>query len=187
MTDLIAKLNKALKPKAASAPAGSFRHNNEDAILAAAKKLLIKSEYGRELLNYAEGKKLEMHVLRNKQDFGFLPESSVIYISCPAGQDMPPARAVIHLAGAIRQAYQELEGKLPAPKVQMGRERFARQLVDKQADFSTYQVAVVYELVQATGLLEIIDEFAHMGYRNLYEAYAKDMAEASDKKEKSTE
>lgn len=182
MSDLIAKLNKALKPKGGSS-SGDFRHENEAAILDAAKKLLAKSHYGRELLKYAEEKPLEMHVLRNKQDFGYFPENSVVYISCPASQNIPPARAVIHLAGAIRQAYQELDGNMPAPKVQMGKDRFARQVADKKKDFTIFQAAVVYDLVKHTGLLEILDEFDAMGYRSLYEAYALDMAEAQEKKE----
>ncbi len=183
MSDLIAKLNKALKPKGSSGPQGTFRHENEAEILTAAKKLLAKSEYGQELLAYARDKNLEIHVLRNKQDFGYLPENSAIYISCPAGQAMPTARAVIHLAGAIRQAYQEVEGNLPTPKVQMGRDRFARQAADKKKDFTIFQAAVVYEIAKATGLLEIVDEFDRMGYRSLYEAYALDMAESQEKKE----
>ncbi|NBX67040.1 MAG: hypothetical protein EBQ96_08605 [Proteobacteria bacterium] len=183
MSDLIAKLNKALKPKGTSGPQGTFRHENEAEILDAAKKLLAKSHFGRELLTYADTKKLEMHVLRNKKDFGYLPENSAIYISCPAGQSMPPARAVIHLAGAIRKAYQEVDGSIPTPSVQVGRERFSRQLVEKSTDSSLYQTIVVYELVQNTGLLEILDEFDRMGYRSLYEAYALKQAEPEGKKE----
>ncbi len=183
MSDLIAKLNKALKPKGSSGPQGTFRHENEAEILTAAKKLLAKSHFGRELLKYAEEKPLEIHVLRNKQDFGYLPENSAIYISCPAGQAIPPASAVIHLAGAIRQAYQELDGNMPAPNVQMGRDRFARQVADKKKDFTIFQAAVVYEIFQSTGLLEIVDEFDRMGYRSLYEAYALDMGKSQEKKE----
>ncbi|MBU6235816.1 MAG: hypothetical protein KGQ41_08225 [Alphaproteobacteria bacterium] len=135
------------------------------------------------MLAFVRDKNIEMHVLRNKQDFGYLPDKSAVYISCPAGQDMPPARAVIHLAGAIRQAYQQVSGELPAPNISAGKERFAKQLVDKKRDYTMYQAVVVYEIVKRTGLLEIIDEFEHMGYRTLYEAYALDMAEASEKKE----
>src|SRR5690606_8885534 len=99
---------------------------------------------------------------------GFLPDKSVVYIATPAGQAMPTVRAVIHLAGALRQAMQEDITGLERPAdTRMGKERYIRTYVDKDKDALFYQTAVVYELFEATQLREIIDEFDQMGYISL--------------------
>lgn len=176
--DLIEKLNKALKTKAKPAPSGSFRHENEVAILDAATKLLAKSELGANLLDFARTEGLTLHVLRSKQDFGYTPEEKAVYISCPAGVMMPTTRAVIHLAGALREAEQDTSDHLKRPTPKLGRERYARQLLEKKKDQAIAQAIVVYEIEEATGLSEIVDEFDRMGYRSLYEAYSLDVAES---------
>lgn len=176
MNELIAKLNKALRPRAQGPVDSSLRHENEVAIIDSAKKMLAKSETGQELLDYARDANIEMHVLRSKDSFGFLPDKSAVYIATPAGQMMPTVRAVIHLAGALRQAQQEtIEGLQRPANTRMGKERYIRAYVGKDKDALFYQTAVVYELFEATGLLEIIDEFEQMGYISLYEAYKEDM------------
>lgn len=176
MTSLIEKLNKALKSAIVAAPQGSFRHENEAAILDAAKKLLIKSEAGRALLDFAQEHGVEMHVLRNKQDFGFLPNKSVVYISCPAGQSMPPARAVLHLAGALRDCMQDLTtDDLRRPAITQHIETYSKKYADKRVDQVFWQCAVTHDIFKETGLLEIVDELAAMGYGELYEAYKTDL------------
>ncbi len=174
MSDLIAKLNSALKAKPSEGTTASFRHENEAAILDAAVKLLAKSETGRDLLNFARDKNISIHVLRNKQDFGYLPEQSVVYISCPANQQMPTTRAVIRLAGGLRDAMQDIEPELQRPNVKAGKERYVRAKLDKAADIALWQTAISYEINESTGLLEILDELFTLGYRTLYEGYKAD-------------
>ena len=180
MSDLIAKLNKALKPKGNSSQQGNFRHENEAAILEAAKNLLVTSEVGQELLEFAAENGVSIHVLRNKQDFGVLPDEKAVFVSCPAGVDMPTARVVIRLAGALREAMQELKGLYTRPKTsKIGKDRFIQQQTEQQKNMLFWQTAVVHEIYEATGLSQIVDEFAAMGYSDLYEAYKKDLEEAS--------
>ena len=57
----------------------------------------------------------------------------------------------------------------------MGVERYAQISADRKRDQLFWQSAIVYELYEATGLLEIVDEFAAMGYFNLYQAYKADL------------
>ncbi len=176
MSDLLSKLNKGLKFGGGSATSGTLIHENEVAILETATQLLEQSNTGRELLDFARSRGIKMHVLRNKQDFGFLPGESTVYISCPAGQDMPPLRAVIHLAGALRQAEQETMPPLKRPKAaETPRDPYIKTYVEKDRDALFYQTAVVYELAKVNGLSEIVDEFGRMGYLKLYEAYQEDM------------
>jgi hypothetical protein len=178
MSDLIARLNKALKSTLIPAPHGSFRHENEESILTAAKKLLIKSETGEELLKFAQDHAIEMHVLRNKQDFGFLPSKSVVYISCPAGVSMPTTRAVIHLAGALRDCMQDLTtDHLRRPDIRQPAEKYSKTYADKKLNQVLWQCAVTHEIFKSTGLLEIVDELRQMGYGKLYEAYKLDLKE----------
>jgi hypothetical protein len=180
MSDLLQKLNKALKPQDNSASAsGTLRHENEAAILDAARKLLSKSEVGRTLLSYAQDSGVQMHVLRGADKFGYFPEKSTAYISCPAGQAIPNVRAVIQLAGALRQAMQEGTDELKSPQIRHGKERYLKAQIDRSADILVWQVQVVHETAQATGLLEIIDEFVEMGYGAVYEAYKADLEEAA--------
>ncbi len=176
MSDFLARLNKALKSTLTPAPHGSFRHENEDAILSAAKKLLIKSETGQELLDFARDHNIEMHVLRNKQDFGFLPSKSVVYISCPAGKDMPTTRAVLHLAGALRDCMQDLTtDDLRRPHISQPVEIYSKTFTKKRLNQILWQCAVSHEILKETGLLEIVDELSAMGYGELYEAYKLDL------------
>ena len=177
MTDLMAKLNKALKYGGTRTPPEStMRHENEAAILDAATKMLAKSKTGYALLDWARDRGVEMHVLRNKENFGFLPDKSIVYISTPAGQSMPTVRAVIHLAGALRQAQQEEIGGLERPTTtRIGKERYVQTYVEKDKDALYHQTAVVHELFEDTKLGEIIDEFQRMGYISLYEAYKEDL------------
>ncbi len=173
--DLIAKLNKALKFGSNSSPA-TLIHDNETAILAAATQVLNKSETGRALLEFASETGIRLHVLKNKKDFGFLPGKSEVYISCPAGQNMPTPRAVIFLAGALRQAQQEMTDVLKRPNaVTLPEDAYVRSMVAKDKDTLFTQTSVVYELSMVNGLLEIVDEFHRMGYRSLYEAYKEDV------------
>ncbi|MCB1539026.1 MAG: hypothetical protein H6865_07580 [Rhodospirillales bacterium] len=175
--DLLGKLNKGLKFGGAQGGGTSVYHDNEGAILDAATKLLAKCQTGQALLDFARENGIVMHVMRTKQDFGFTPEKSTVYISTPGGQDMPAMRAVIHLAGALRQAEQERIPGLerPVPTKLPPRDQFVRTHVAKDRDTLLTQTAVVYELGDIYGISEIVDEFARMGYHSLYEAYKEDM------------
>lgn len=174
MSDLLAKLNKALKPQGNKNSVGSFRHENESAILEAAIKLLSISEAGSELIAYAKQHEISMHVLRNKQDFGVLPDQKAVFVSCPAGVMMPTSRVVLRLAGALRDAMQSENGAFPRPDVRAGKERYVHAKLNKAADVALWQTAVAYEIHEKTGLLEIIDELFSMGYRSIYEGYKAD-------------
>lgn len=173
--DLVSKLNKALKIGSGQSGSNSFRHENEAEILATAKEILAQSPTGAGLLKFSVENRIEMHVLKNKQDIGFLPDKSVAYISCPAGQKMPTLKAVIHLAGALRQAEQETEPHLKRPQPsQMPKDRYVQAFIAKDKDILFTQTKVVAELAKVNGLLEIVDEFASMGYLSLYQAYQED-------------
>jgi len=179
MADLLSKLNKALKVGGRNTPTGSFRHDNEAEILAAATDLLAKSETGRELLDYARNNNIAMHVLRNKQDYGVMPDAGAVYITCPAGQDMPTVRAVLQLALALREAMHEGDEAMKRPSPRIGRERFLQSYMKKDQDIAYIAAEVSYQLVQATGLSQIIDEIGHMGYGDVYEAYKHDVENAA--------
>jgi hypothetical protein len=175
MNSLIDRLNKALRPSQGGGNPGRFTHENEVAILDAAKQLLNKSEAGRELLLFARDKNIQLHVLKNKSDFGVLPKDNTVYISCPAGQELPTVRAVIHLAGALREAMQEHTADLKRPNISIEPRVYAHLSGERRVDQLYWMTAVVYEIYEATGLLEIVDEFVSMGYLNLYEAYKTDL------------
>lgn len=172
--DLLAKLNKALK-SGSPAHTATLIHENEVAILDAAKTILSKSEVGASLLLFAQSSGLKLHVLKNKQDFGVLPNESSVYISCPAGQPMPSARAALYLAGAIREAQQDRSADLKRPDLRSGSDVYKEKMKARKMDELDHQVRIVYELAEVNGLLEIVDEFAAMGYLDLYEAYKSDL------------
>lgn len=184
MSDLLSKLNKALKSKGgtnASGPASSLIHENEKAILEAATQLLSKSERGREVLQFAQSHNVKMHVLRNQDDYGFFPDKSEVYISCPAGQDRPSTRVVIHLAGLLREAMLEATEGLKRPNPAIDQDSYVRIQMEREKDISIWQTLIVHEIYEVTGLLEIIDEFKRMGYSSLIEAHQLDLAEKSPK------
>lgn len=180
MNSILKKLNDALRPKLKAAPA-DLRHDNEVQILESLYALLNTSATGRVLLSYAQDCGLKVHVLRgNIDNFGYFPEKSTVYISCPAGVSMPTARAVAYLVSGLREAMLEGSGlKRPSPNI--GKERFLAIHAERDKDIALHQVKVVYEIHQATGLLEIFDEFKAIGYGSLLEAYKLDMAEEASK------
>jgi|GEM_PF-1103406 len=171
--DILSKLNKALKgsPDSGSGTGSRLIHENESEIIEAAKGLLAKSQVGADLLQFAQSSGIKMHVLKNKQDFGVFPTESTVYISCPAGMRMPPARAAIHLAGALREAQQDQLPEFKRPDYRLGRAAYKAQGLARKSDELDVQVRLVYDLAEVNGLLEIVDEFAAMGYLEVYEAY----------------
>lgn len=178
--DILSKLNKALKGGSPATPqptaAGlKLIHENEAAILDAARQLLSKSEVGGALLDFAQSSGIQIHVLKNKQDFGIFPNESTVYISCPAGQPMPPARAALHLVGALREAMQDREPDFARPDLSVGSDSYANQMAERKRNQLFWQCAVAYELAEVNGLLEIIDEIRGMGYLEAYEAYKVDL------------
>lgn len=175
--DLMSKLNKATSGGNKPAASGNLRHENEDAIVNAAVQLLSKSETGMGLLTFAKERRLPIHVLKTKDDYGILPEQNTVYISTPGGQPMPNTRAVIQLAGALRIAQQEETENLRQPNINIGRERWAQITTEKRLDALFVQTAVVYELGVEKNLSEIVDEFVRMGYGNLLEAHRLDLNE----------
>jgi hypothetical protein len=176
MSDLFEKLKKALKPTGAAAPTGSLIHENEVSILQGAAQVLSKSDTGKQLLDFAKENGIAVHVLRNKENFGILSSDSTVYISSPAGHDLPPLRGAIYLAGALRQAQQETEDGLKRPKpANTTKDQYVRTYVQKNKDILWHQSAVVYELAKVNGLSQIVDEFTAMGYLSLYEAYQEDV------------
>jgi hypothetical protein len=172
--DLLSKLNKGLKFGAKAAPSGLL-HENEVAILDAAKQLLNNSAHGRELLDYAAQNGVKLHVLRGTEKFGFFPEDSAVYVSCPAGQRMPELKTVLLLAGALREAMLERENGLKRPTPAIGRERFIATQTERDVQITGWQVLVGYEIFEATGLREIIDVMESMGYASLIEAHKLDL------------
>lgn len=181
MNGLLKKLNDALRPKVQNeAHKATLRHDNEAQILDFALRLLEKSETAQSLISYAQDSGLQMGVLRGDVDnFGFFPENSMAYISCPATQNMPPARAVIYLASGIREAMLEETAGLKRPTARVGKERFIAIQMERDRDIATHLTKIVYEINKNTGLLEIIDEFKRIGYGSLIEAYKLDMANKS--------
>lgn len=175
--DLMGKLNKAISGGNKPAAAGNLRHENEEAIVNAAVQLLAKSETGMTLLSFAKDRRMPIHVLKSKEDFGILPDQNAVYISAPGGQAMPNIRAVIQLAGALRIAQQEETENLRNPAINIGRERWAQITTEKRLDALFSQTAVVYELGVEKNLSEIVDEFVRMGYGELLEAHRRDLAE----------
>src|SRR5690606_4510435 len=97
MNSILQKLNEALRPKNRTVSA-DLRHENESAIIDALVQLLQTSSTGQNLLSYAQNSGVSIHVLRgNIDNFGYFPEKSTIYISCPAEVSMPTARSVVYL------------------------------------------------------------------------------------------
>jgi predicted transcriptional regulator len=173
--DILSKLNKGLK-FGAGAASGTLIHDNESAILDAATQLLSKSATGAKLLNFAAENGIKMHVLRNKAEIAYNPAESTVYIAAPAGLPMPGMRAVIHLAGALRQAQQETMEGLERPKsANIPQDQYVKTFVQKDKDALFAQTCVVYELSKVNGLSEIVDEYEAMGYLSLYKAYQEDM------------
>lgn len=178
MNDNIIKLNNSFKPRNSSGKA-SYRHDREAEIIDQLRFVMKHSPMAQSLLDFADEHKIEIHVLKNKAGFGFVPESSHVYIAASPDTKTGSSEMIIHLVAALREAQQEFEPQHKRPNVSMGEEAFVERFANKKSDVRWHQCAVVDQLATNLNFTEIIDSFKEMGYGSILEGYRKDQLENS--------
>jgi len=172
------KLNKSFTAgKTTGKP--SYRHERESQIIDQLRFVMQHSATAKALLEFADTNAIEIHVLKNKTGFGYLPDGSVVYISAAPEIRIGTPEMLINLVGGLREAQQETTPETRRPTIEMGKERFVEQYVDKKADIYFHQCSVVEEIEKALGFTEIVDSFQAMGYSDILEAYKKDKQSVS--------
>lgn len=177
MSNPFDKLNRKLGNTAPKQGKSGYRHEREATILSELRAVMQNSPMAQSLLQFADDNKIEIHVLRHKTGFGFVPESSHVYIAAAPEDKSGSAEMIIHLTAALREAQQEFEPDMKRPDISHGKEAFTKRFVDKKSDIRWHQCAVVDELASNLNFTEIIDSFKAMGYSSLLEGYRKDLQE----------
>lgn len=176
MNDIFSKLNSSFSPSKQTKKPG-YRHESEEDIIKELRYVMQNSPTAKNLLAFADEHKLEIHILKNKSGFGFVPETSHIYISATPETHSGSADMIIHLAAALREAQQEFEPELKRPQISEGQQSYQQKFVNKKSDIRWHQCAVVHELDQNLGFTEIVDSFKAMGYSEILDGYRKDLQE----------
>lgn len=173
------KINKSFAPGQGAGRA-TYRHEREKPIIDQLRFVMQHSPTAKGLLNFADEANLEIHVMKNKANFGYMPSGRIVYISAPPEQRTPTPEMLIHLVGALREAQQETYPEMSRPNVEMGRDAFVNKFMDKKADIYFFQCCVVEEIEKALNFTEIVDSFQAMGYSDILEAYKKDKQSVSE-------
>lgn len=176
MSDIFSKLNSSFSPSKSSKKAG-YRHEDEAHIIQELRYVMNNSPTAQKLLSFADDHKIEIHMLKNKSGFGFVPETSHIYISAAPETKTGSAEMIIHLAAALREAQQEFEPELKKPTLSENPQSYQQKFVNKKSDIRWHQCAVVHELDKNLGFTEIVDSFKTMGYSEILDGYRKDLLE----------
>lgn len=166
-------LNKTFSAGRNSAKS-SFRHEREDHIIDQLRFVMKHSDTAQALLDFADNHNIQIHVLKNKEDFGFIPEGQIVYIAATPNERIGTPEMLINLIGALREAQQEQFPETRRPTLDMGEERYVQHYVDKKADIHWHQCQAIEEIEKSLGFTEIVDSFRAMGYSEILEAYKKD-------------
>lgn len=175
--DPLAKLRALTKTTSGETP---FQHESETDVLRRLTAIFTRIPAGQTLIDMANRHGIEIKLLKGRNDFSFSPDTKTVYLGLPAGQSLPRARMLLHLAMGLAEAEQEFIG-MPRPSLNMPKEQFAQIHVEKQRGILFYMCVVAHELVNQLGLREILDELTKMGHINLYKAYEEDLRDAQEK------
>jgi hypothetical protein len=178
MSDIFTKLNSSFSPSKSSKKSG-YRHEEEESIIQELRYVMKNSATASKLLDFVDSHRIEIHILKNKSGFGFVPESSHIYISATPDMRSGSAEMIIHLTAALREAQQEFEPELRRPSVSEPQASYQQKFVNKKSDIRWHQCAVVHELDENLSFTEIVDSFKAMGYSEILDGYRKDLQETA--------
>jgi hypothetical protein len=167
------RLQGAFGDRGTNVNAISYGHPHGEKIIAEAREVLSLSETGRLLLRASQKGNIPVNVIKGTGDSGFSVESRIVFIQTSGKAKKADPKTILYYAKALREADQDLMGyKAPDPDKDIM--EYATALHAKNMDAITYVCKIVKELTDTeyfTILLDVLDE---IGYKRVYEVYARD-------------
>lgn len=168
-----AKLQGAFGDRGTNVNAISYGHPYADKILSEAESILRESETGRLLLKAKTKGNIPVSVMKGTGDAGFSPDAKVIYLQIPGKVNKADNKIVLQYVKALREADQHLIG-YPTPDITKDVKQYAIVMHAKNMDAITYVCKFVKELTNSLHFPVLIDAISQLGYKEVYETYARD-------------
>lgn len=165
-------LKDMLKGSGSDAKPGEHAHADAAPSLEAALEILRQSETGRKLARLVENPGLRLHLIKSPQEAIYLPETKEIFIGIPANRDVSIARITLLLAGALREAEQELMG-VKQPGIDAPAEEHFGVGMAKFSDKIAHMCKVAIEINDLESFIryDFIDEIKKMGHAEVIEMF----------------
>ena len=149
----------------------SYAHPESASILSKARDDLAKSATGLRLLQMADQRNIEIHILVNKDITRFVPDSGHIYLGLSPDNEPDERHIVLNLGGALREAEHFLVGYAPPDPENSDPTDFVALSFAKELDIIINICMVAEELHASSALQNMIDVLEDMGHGQIYQSY----------------
>lgn len=150
----------------------SYGHPHAEEIIEGAEKIIRESDTGRLLLKSKAMGNIPVSIMKGSGEAGFSPDAKIIYIQIPGKVRIADSKIIIQYVKALREADQHLIGKV-APDPNKDIMKYAIAMHAKNMDAITYVCKFVKELTNSSYFSVLIDTIDELGYKEVYEIYAK--------------
>jgi len=152
-----------------------YRHPREEQLLTDLKTVLAGTKTGKNLLEHAQKKNLDIYLIKHKEIRGSAPEGKIIYLFAPAEKQEIEPRMVLELAAGLREA-EQTHKDYDAPGPGMDSLEFAVLSHAKNLDIVVHMCRVAFELHQNLNTQDYVDVLEEMGHGGIYDAYVRDFS-----------
>lgn len=160
------KLDDILKPGHPLPP--------DEVMVAKALEILNHSPHGQKLADFAADAGIAIKVIATPQPTTYQPEPRVVYIGFNRNNPVSPAAFVLMLAGALREAQQDMGG-VKHPPLHAPRQEHLKVSMAKHEDRVWYMCTVAFELNDQSAFTEykFLDELRKMGHDEAIALYVR--------------
>lgn len=147
----------------------------DDLMIKTALGILKQSPHSQPLVEMVERENIHIKVIKTPEETTYLPDTRQVYIGVTQTNPTSPARFVLLLAGALREAQQELEGK-KHPPLNAPMEEHLKVSGHKFADKAYHLCAIATDLNDLESFTEynFLNELSEMGFGEALDIYLKE-------------
>lgn len=167
------KLQGAFGDRGTNVNAIAYGHPYAEKIIGEAEDVIAECETGRLLLKARTKGNIPVSVMKGIGDSGFNPDARIIYLQIPGKTTKADQNIILQYVKALREADQHLMGYV-APNPAEDIKKYAIVMHAKNIDAITYVCKFVKELTNSSYFSVLIDAISQMGYKEVYEIYARD-------------
>ena len=152
-------LNEAFAPRDKNSyiQKDGLTHPHSEEIIKGVKRILSYSATGQDLLAFLDHfEEIKVKIIKDAKQSGFIPNSDLALVTCPATQTKVTPKTVIQFIRAVREAEQE-KGGLPRPTLQMSEEDYIQRDIKKQEDIFVTQFYIAWELKKNMDIEDLIN------------------------------
>lgn len=151
----------------------AYGHPFAREILESAKESIKSTETGRMLMKSCEMGRIPVNVIKGLGEPGFSPEARIIYVQAAGKTAKADCKLILQVVKAMREADQDLLG-LKAPDPTKDIMHYATVMHGKNMDSIIHVCKFVKELTNSSLFNDFLDALDDLGYKKVYQVYAKD-------------